>query len=95
MADGKADSSPTREEDKALRDQDGFDFDRTCLDRRYETAGQIAAPAQPARSTSAAITGGAHGNYGTDGVCCGTGSRKREIGFDDLFVRPRRLATGC
>ena len=73
-------------EDKAMRDKEGFDFNGYQSSIDYKTAGQSDRLLSLTLEVGS-YTGGAHGNYGTNGLLW---DRKaaREIKVADLFAEP-------
>lgn len=76
-------------QDKANRDKEGYPFNAYTSSTDYQTAGQ----SQRLLSLSvdvASYTGGAHGNYGTNGLLWDRQAAK-EITIADLFAVPSNL----
>ena len=89
MNKAKADLIAGAKEDKALRDKEGFEFHGYSSTTDYTTAGQ--SPRLLSLSVdAAAYTGGAHGNYGTNGLLWDRQAAK-EIKVADLFAEPANM----
>ncbi len=85
----KADLVAGAKEDKAMREKEGFDFNGFSSTTDYTTAGQ--SPRLLSLSVDvAAYTGGAHGNYGTNGLLWDRQAAK-EIQVADLFTEPSNM----
>ena len=76
-------------EDKAFREKQGFDFHGHSSTTDYTTAGQSTQLLSLSVDV-AAYTGGAHGNYGTNGLLWDRQSAK-EIKVADLFAEPANM----
>ncbi|MCF2513694.1 DUF4163 domain-containing protein [Sphingomonas sp. G124] len=76
-------------EDKALREKEGFEFHGYSSTTDYTTAGQ-SARLLSLSVDAAAYTGGAHGNYGTNGLLWDRQAVK-EIKVADLFAEPTNM----
>jgi len=76
-------------EDKAFREKEGFDFHGHSSTTDYTTAGQSTRLLSLSVDV-AAYTGGAHGNYGTNGLLWDRQSAK-EILVADLFAEPANM----
>jgi hypothetical protein len=89
MDKAKADLIAGAQEDKASRENEGFEFRPYSSTTQYETAGQ----SQRLLSLSvdvASYTGGAHGNYGTNALLWDR-TAAREIEVADLFASPANM----
>ncbi len=89
MGKAKADLIAAAKEDKAFREKEKFDFHGHSSSTDYTTAGQT--PRLLSLSAEAsAYTGGAHGNYGTNGLLWDRATA-REIAMADLFTAPANM----
>jgi len=85
----KAELIAGAKEDKAFREKEGFDFNTYSSTTDYNTAGQ--SPRLLSLSVEASsYTGGAHGNYGTNGLLWDRPAVK-EIQLADLFAEPANM----
>lgn len=85
----KADLIAGAKDDKTFRDKEGFDFHGHSSTTDYATAGQ--SPHLLSLSVDvAAYTGGAHGNYGTNGLLWDRRAAK-QINVADLFAEPANM----
>jgi hypothetical protein len=89
MEKDKAELLANAKEDKANRDKQGYPFNAYSSSTDYATAGQ--SPRLLSLSVDvAAYTGGAHGNYGTNGLLWDRQDIK-EIQIADLFAAPANM----
>jgi hypothetical protein len=80
----KADLAGSAEEEKALRDSQGVDFQPHSSSTVYETAGQSSSLLS-LRVDVGGFSGGAHGHHGVGALLWNRQSR-RELHFSDLFA---------
>lgn len=89
MNKGRTDLIVGAKEDKTLREKEGFEFHGYSSATDYTTAGQ--SPRLLSLSVdAAAYTGGAHGNYGTNGLLWDRQAVK-EIKVADLFAESTNM----
>lgn len=89
MEKDKAELLANAREDKANRDKQDFPFNAYTSSTDYATAGQ--SPRLLSLSVDASsYTGGAHGNYGTNGLLWDRQAAK-EIEIADLFAEPANM----
>jgi hypothetical protein len=89
MEKDKAELLTNAKEDKANRDKQGYPFNAYTSSTDYATAGQ--SPRLLSLSVDvASYTGGAHGNYGTNGLLWDRQDNK-EIKIADLFAAPANM----
>lgn len=82
----KAELIAGAQEEKAYRDQQGYDYHPHSSSTAYQTAGQ-SPRLLSLRVDSGGYTGGAHGNFGV-GALLWDRRASREVRFADLFTAP-------
>ncbi len=89
MDQAKAELIAGAEEDKTLRDKEGFDFNGFMSSTDYKSAGQ-SARLLSLKVEAGSYTGGAHGNYGV-GALLWDRAASKEIKVTDLFVETANM----